>query len=485
MLLAWGGGTVKVDLAASEFTKDTVELLQGQIVDVLRCPVDLGDERQWLAWLTDETGRAGLGRDKLATALIAHCRAKEVEPPEPNLARQVASRALQDFEMLLCHSIADRMGDSADQLETLLAGSEERQEWSLAELRSEVGSMNLKKLLLEIESLMSLQALGLPTDLLVKLEESNADHVWLGALLKEIGKQTAVQALRLPSDLFDDVPAELVEAWCARAASAGSAELRAHPRAVRVTLLSALCSVRRKEITDLLGRVLVGLLHQIRVRAEHRLGQEAADAAWPRQTRDVLLLELARAALDRPDDTVRTVLYPIASEQELRKLTRDSEARDAVRARRKRTVLRGTYSAYYQQIIKLLLAGLEFRCRDLGCWPVMAALGELVSDYTTCWGRGRFYDFDQNIPLDDVVPPEWQDAVVDKQGRIERVVYELCVLLSLRDLLCSRRIFLAGAGQWGKPGVDRPTGGATARVESGGPHAVSHRRTGEILTWPS
>ncbi|TDD48989.1 hypothetical protein [Saccharopolyspora elongata] len=439
-------------------------------MDALRCPVGLGDERQWLAWLTDETVRPGRGRDELATALVAHCRATEVEPPGPDQAREVASRVLQDFERLLCHRVAVRMGDSADQLEVLLADPPEHPEWSLAELRSEVGRIDLRELLLEIDSLMSLQALGLPSELLVDLEENTASQVWLGALLKEVDKQAVVQALRLPAELFDDVPAELVEAWCVRAARAHHDELRSQPRAVRVTLLGALCSVRRKEITDLLGRVLVGLLQQLRQRVEQRL-DVAAEATSHAQARELLLVELAQAALDRPDDTVRAVLYPIAGEKLLRQLTRDSDAREAVRSRRKRTVLRGAYSAHYQQVLRLVLEGLEFRCRDVGCWPIMAALGELVSDYTASWGTGRFYDSPGDIPVDDVVPEEWQDAVADQEGRIERAVYEMCVLVTLRDLLCTRRIFLTGSSQWGKPGVDRSRGAS--------------RRTDDALAWPN
>ncbi|MEU5849363.1 hypothetical protein [Saccharopolyspora shandongensis] len=435
-------------------------------MDALSCPVGLGDERQWLAWLTEETVRPGRGRDELATALIAHCRATEVEPPGPAQAREVASRVLQDFERLLCHRVAVRMGDSADQLEVLLADPPEHPEWSLTELRSEVRRIDLRELLLEIDSLMSLQALGLPSELLVNLENT-AGQVCLGALLKEVDKQAVVQALQLPAELFDDVPVELVEAWCVRAARAHHDELRSQPRAVRVTLLGALCSVRRKEITDLLGRVLIGLLQQLRERVERRL-DVAAEATPRTQARELLLVEIARAALDRPDDTVRAVLYPIAGEKVLRQLTRVSEARDVVRSRRKRTVLRGAYSAHYQQVLRLVLAGLEFRCRDLGCWPIMAALGELVSDYTESWGEGRFYDSPGDIPLDDVVPEEWRDAVVDQEGRIERAVYEMCVLLTLRDLLCTRRIFLAGSSQWGKPGRSR----------------VVPRRADDALAWP-
>lgn len=473
-----------VGLVGPDFTRNTVGFLEGKIVEAYECPVEVGDEGQWLAWLTDENTQLGRGRDGLATALIEYWRAKNVEPPELGRAGEVASRALRAFEVLLCHRIADRLGDTADGLDALLADSEAPFGWLFPELRPEVSSVDLKKLVREIDHLMSLQALGLPTELLAVLEEEPADHFWLRILLNEINKQTAMQALRVSVEVFDGLPAELVEAWCARAVNSDREELQAHPQVVRVTLLGALCVMRHRQIADLLGQVLIGLLFHIRERAEQRFVAETADVPALAPACDGLLLELARAAVDRPDETVRAVVYPIASEEVLRQLMSDSEARAAARTRRTRAVLRGAYPACYRQLLKLMLTSLEFRCQDVGCWAIMAALGELVGDYTACWGSGRFYDSARNVPLDDVVPPEWQAAVVDREGRVERISYELCVLVSLRDLLCSRRIFLGGADQWGKPGGDRSASGTITRAVSEGAHALA-RHNEEAVTSPT
>ncbi|MDA3630029.1 hypothetical protein OU415_31700 [Saccharopolyspora sp. WRP15-2] len=438
-------GARDVGFTASESTRDGFPSVEGQLVESFDCPVDVGDERQWLAWLASESARPGHGREQLATALITYCRGEGVQVPGRDQARCAAERALQDFELGLCERVEDRLGDAAGPLEVLLAESAGIG-WLLEELRPEVRPIDLRSLVRELDDIMSLQALGLPTD----LAAGSADQVWLRALLAEIEKLTALRRLGLPADVFEGLPPQLVAAWSARAAGARPFELRALSRPFRVTLASALCEVRRAEITDLLGHALVGLLHQIRARAEHRLGHAADDVSLPGAARDVLLLKLVQAAVEHPDDTVRAALFPVAGEQLLEQLMRDIEARAAASTKRKRTVLRGTYSACYQQVFRLLLESLEFGSRDADSWPVMAALGELVGDYTACWSRGRFYEPDDDAPLEDVVPPEWLAAVVDREGRVERIAYEFCVLVSLRDRLCTRQIYLAGGRKWGE-----------------------------------
>lgn len=55
-----------------------------------------------------------------------------------------------------------------------------------------------------------------------------------------------------------------------------------------------------------------------------------------------------------------------------------------------------------------------------------------------------------------VVPKAWHSAVVDDQGRIERIPYELCVLVALRDALRRREVYVDGAKRWRNPEDDLP-----------------------------
>ncbi|SCF67746.1 Tn3 transposase DDE domain-containing protein [Streptomyces sp. MnatMP-M27] len=60
------------------------------------------------------------------------------------------------------------------------------------------------------------------------------------------------------------------------------------------------------------------------------------------------------------------------------------------------------------------------------------------------------------MPLEGVVPDQWRVAVVDDKGRVERIPYELCVLVALRDALRRREIWVVGTNRWRTPEDDLP-----------------------------
>ena len=325
----------------------------------------------------------------------------------------------------------------------------------------------LDGLVREIDALSSAQALGLPHDVV------RPGSRGLEALVDAIDRHTAITALGLPEGLFAGIPATLVQTWYERAAGAGSGELRELPREVRLALLGALCTVRQREFADLVVCVLVGLVNQLYARVERRLQQDE-----PKQQHlgKATVLRLLEAALERPDASVRSVLYPIVSEKAMRALVQETRAIDPQHTRSKRAVLRGIYTPYYQQVLALLVGTLEFRCRDTGHWPLMAALGELVDDYTASWGTQRWYEPDQLVPVDGIVPDAWRTAVVDRQGRVDRMLYGLCVLVALRDALYRKKIFIAGTARWGSPDEER----TRPAIQSALPRGTAD----DVIAWP-
>jgi hypothetical protein len=82
---------------------------------------------------------------------------------------------------------------------------------------------------------------------------------------------------------------------------------------------------------------------------------------------------------------------------------------------------------------------------------------ELLSRYVG-QERTRYYNPAESVPIEEgVVPAEWRGAVVDQQGKVERISYELCALIAL---LCNeiprRGFWIAGASRWRNPGEDLP-----------------------------
>lgn len=80
----------------------------------------------------------------------------------------------------------------------------------------------------------------------------------------------------------------------------------------------------------------------------------------------------------------------------------------------------------------------------------------------------RSYAADEDVPLEGVVPPAFEDLVVSRNGatRVDRVGYEVCVLNALRDALRRREVWVVGADA---PNLTtkRPTDAGTEDVGRG------------------
>lgn len=77
-----------------------------------------------------------------------------------------------------------------------------------------------------------------------------------------------------------------------------------------------------------------------------------------------------------------------------------------------------------------LLSVLEFRSNNTVWRPVLAAID---------WIRDKIDDGCRFVPMQDV-PARWRSSVIDGDGRVNRISYELCVLTQLRDRIRSKEI---------------------------------------------
>src|SRR5271156_4160630 len=62
----------------------------------------------------------------------------------------------------------------------------------------------------------------------------------------------------------------------------------------------------------------------------------------------------------------------------------------------------------------------------------------------------------QDVPIDQVIPARWRDAVIDEDGRVNRISYELCVLSQLRERIRAKEIWVVGADRYRNPDDDLP-----------------------------
>ena len=247
-------------------------------------------------------------------------------------------------------------------------------------------------------------------------------------------------------------------------------DLAANQPPVRLTLVSALAWSRTSEITDALVDLFIGLVSKIGTRAVRKVDKAMEAEARKVHRKTEKLFSIAEASLRKPDDTVRTVVFPAVpgGEATLKALVAEAKADQRAYKERVRTVLTSSYSSYYRRMLPKLLGAIEFKCNNIAYRPVMDAL-ELLRRYADIPNTTRHYDAAEKVPVKGVVPDGWLEAVAASDGIIERASYELCVIVSLKDALRRREIYVAGARRWRNPEEDLPpisrtTGTSTTRT---------------------
>jgi hypothetical protein len=122
--------------------------------------------------------------------------------------------------------------------------------------------------------------------------------------------------------------------------------------------------------------LLIGLIQRINARAERRVEKELIGELAHVPGKRGILGRMVNAALDRPDGTVRQVVFPAVpgGEKTLRTLARELMATERVIAERVRYQLPGSYSHHYRRMLAPLLAALEFKCNNTAYRPAMDAI---------------------------------------------------------------------------------------------------------------
>ncbi|NVK79391.1 Tn3 family transposase [Streptomyces morookaense] len=415
-----------VKVPATDFTKYTLigrtaEYHRKQIREALGFrPSTVADEKALAEWLAAEVCPVELVENRQREALLVECRARKVEPPGRTRVEKVLVAARGKWEKTFCARTIGRLGKAGTaRLLALVAEDNEAGTALLAALKRDPGAVGLDSLLTEITKLNDVRKLG------------------------------------LPEGLFADCSEKLVAAWRARAIKMYPSDFRDTAEDIRITLLAALCSSRQAEITDALVDLLIALVHKINARAERRVEKQLTAELKKVRGKEGILFKLATAAVDKPDDVVRRALFPVVGEKTLRELVAEAKANEKAFKAKVRTTLRSSYSSYYRQMLPPLLNTLGFKCNNTAYRPVMDAM-KLLKRYADVDGKTRFYDAGDAVPMDGVVRKDWREAVVDDKGKVERIPYEMCVLVALRDAVRRREIYVEGTARWRNPEDDLP-----------------------------
>ncbi|MDQ4075389.1 MAG: Tn3 family transposase, partial [Chloroflexota bacterium] len=392
------------------------------------------DLQDLAAWLCEHVLAHDQHLDHLKAVVYERCRELRIEPPAPQPIERLIRSAIRSYEDQFYTSVLTQLTPT---------------------MRAELDA--LLSVPASLESISDSEAVDTSC---VPWSELKADpgRASLASMLQEMAKLQRVRQVGLPADLFRHSAPKVLRLYRQRAASESLYELRRHSEAVRYTLLAIFCWLRSQELTDTLVDLLIRIIHRIGARAEEKVEREWL-ADWQRvEGKTTLLFRLAEAALNQPDGVIKEVLYPLVGEQTLHDLVKEWKASGPTYRQTVQRRMRASYSTHYRRMVPQLLALLDFRSNNEAHRPVIRALA-LLNAYA---GRTeRYFDANEEVPLDGVVRREWRTFVVkvDKEGRdrVNRITYEICVLEALREKLRCKEIWVVGAHRYRNPEEDLPS----------------------------
>jgi len=380
------------------------------------------------AWLGVNVAHAERRPERVREELLAQFRAERIEPPTPGRVLRMVRSALRTAEQGWTLRISERLDPpTTARLLNLLAADEDD------------------------ENVDGMQG----TDTVLRSIKSAPGNVSLDSMMVEIGKLEAVRAVGLPGGLFADVAPKVLDGWRARAAIEAPSHLRRHPQPLTVTLLAALIHQREREITDALVELLIATVHRIGARAERRVTEELINAFTRVTGKENILFSIAEAALAKPDDAVREVVYPAVTggEQTLRELVDEFRTKGPVYRRTVQTTLKASYTGHYRRGLIALLEVLEFRSNNVAHRPVIDAL-TLIGRYARA-GNLTYYPLGEIVPAHRGATGDWSDLVyrTDTRGRsrVARMVYEVVTFQALCEQLRCKEIWVVGGRVLAQP----------------------------------
>ena len=385
-------------------------------------------------WLRDQVVTAGSDPAPLVALLEARCRDILIEPPLADRINRIVRAAINAHDERFYTGIRARLApETRNRLDALLHPADAEE---------------------------SATADHLPTAtapaVLLRLRESPG-RPSLAGIQDELAKLEVIRAVALPHDLFDRVRPHDLERYRRRVAVEAPYELRRHPEPARLTWLAAFVHLRGRTLTDDLVDLLVETVHRIGARAERRVERDMLTDLRRISGKQTLLFELAGASLERPDGTVREVVFPVVGEQTLQDLVKEGKSTGPAYRTTLRTVIRNSYKGHYRRMVPQLLDKLEFRSNNEHHRPVIKAL-ELLKQYAN--GKLRLFPAEEEVPTEGIVRGLWREAVVEKDAegrvRINRITYEICVLEALRNRLRCKEIWVVGASRYRNPDEDLP-----------------------------
>ncbi|MCP4190471.1 MAG: DUF4158 domain-containing protein [Planctomycetaceae bacterium] len=273
------------------FSSDTARRQRANILDFLGFRRASDRDRASLqAWMIEHLGGRDLNLADWVERGYARALQLSVFVPSDKIMERLARAARRDFREEYLTRVASQLStETVAQLECAL--SDPLAITGFQRLKDDVGAATLDSVLLATQKVSFVDGLDLPLDVLGDVERG-----WVMRIARQVEGETA-------------------------------SEMRRHTPERRLGLLAVYLMHRRSHLIDGLIDLLLEVVHRLGTRSRRKVIQGIAADIGAVHGKERLLVEIAMAALDRPEGRIEDVIFPIAGTAKLRAVIEEHRAK--------------------------------------------------------------------------------------------------------------------------------------------------------------
>jgi TnpA family transposase len=371
------------------------------------------DRAALVDWMAQELCQGGGTVAAMLDAVFLWCRDRRIFAPSAKAMERLVRAERQRFIEAFVGRVAERLSPRTEALMQASLTEEVDSTTSFHAIKGDPGAASLENMLSLCTRLAFIKELDLPHDML-----RGVGKPWIDQIVRRVGAEKA-------------------------------SEMRRHTRQRQLGFYAVFLMVREAQMIDGMIDLLVETIHKIGVRSKRKVVAGIASDIEKVYGKERMLVDIAGAAIEEPDG--RYVIFPVAGKDKLAAIIKEHRAKGTLE-RRIYQVMRGSYANHYRRILPQLLSVLEFRSNNAAHRPVLEALAWIGRTL----GSGRRVVGWHEVPIEGLIPTKWRSAVIGKDGRINCISYELCVLSQLRERIRAKEIWVVGADRYRNPDEDLP-----------------------------
>lgn len=252
--------------------------------------------------------------------------------------------------------------------------------------------------------------------------------------------------LMLPENLLSGLSTKLIKKYYLRIMAERPSGMKEYKQHIRYATFAMFGYFRSQLFIDSLADLFIKLTHQLQTKSESFVDKKILAEVKRVDGKFDILYKLSMSALENPTGIIEEKIYPEVGQETLSNLVKELYCRGKWYQTQVHMKMRSLYSHANRKALLTILDALVLKTNLNDSKPLLEAINLIKSNHAL---SGEYFPSNIDIPIENVVPHEWQNLVVvkSKDGilKINRINYEISVLQELKRQLNCKMIWIEGA----------------------------------------